>query len=706
MKAYKTIFLLLLTASLALAKNVGDIFNEARRMCVNDSIPQALLLLDKELTKETCSNKDAFLLHLEKGDILLYYARVPDKAAKIYDGLTKFKSTPKDSLPGVYYRLGLALERSEKFADAARAYEKVVTDFPKSPFNDFSFSAIERCFNKNYEIKVAEVNGYAISELAFDEALSKLTPSEKEKALTSQGREELIDTLIYERLLLKEAAKRFAKPYSAEISIKLSCMSCRSKKVKIPGGINDYFLETRLKAIPRSLLLRRLYKQEVLDRIKVNDREMKRYYKEHPEMYTVYGKYALQELVVDSLHTDSVKIALANGTPFDSLIAKYSIAPSKSKGGLVSDRPLHVLYKGMQPVAETLKVGTLSEPYLTERGWEIIKIKERNEDKLLPYEQVKASIEEYLRGKKMGEISEEALKRFRVQAGIDSTTSSDTLAKVAGKAIFPADIDNYITTMSMVREEQKSDPEFRKNVLKQIISEMVFDNELAKRKMFMNDTILSTIESRYNQTLVDFYFLREIDEKARPSDKEIEAYYKKNKKEFWNPTQLKIREILVSSKDTANMLYGLYTKGASFDSLAKVYSKAETSKRSGFVGYLTDGKSDKPYVRQLFKYATRIHSKKNDGPWFMKPVKTEEGYWLIKVERKQDAYQSTLPESISKIKLKLYNENKKRLETELRKRLLASASITIFEKKSEEPSSNELKTEPESPKTSKDASQE
>jgi len=673
MKLQVSLFGLLLAASFLTAKDAGDVLRAARRMCVNDSVPQVLTMLEEEVKGEW-SKQEEFLLQQEKADILLYHAGLPREAYNIYTMLTK-PGPSKDKEARLYYSLGLGLERSEEFRRAARSYEKVITEYPDSPFYEGALSAIERCFLKNYQIKVAEVDGYPITELELEEIASKkLSPSEQKHVSTPEGRKELIDRLLYERLLKLAAVQEFAPVESTEVRIKLGCGSCRAKRVLIPGPLSDGDLTYQIKKAAREVMLRALYQKEVLDRIEITEKDKKRYYKENPKRFIQHARYTVREIVTDTTMLDSVLAALDAGIPFDSAAKLYSTASTKAKGGLLSPRPLHTFSESIQPVIENLKPGSASEAYETERGWEILLLEDKTEETRTPYEEAKPSIEELLQREEIGKLGEEALDRFRENAGVDSVAAGDTLARVAGKVILQADLDAYIARMPLRTPEQTEDTLFRKQALAQLIGEMVFDHELAQQKLYLSDSLSVITESKRTQLLVDAFLRSEVDSGAEPTDEEIAAYYKEHKREFWRPAQVRLREILVTSADTARMIYHLLQEGARFDSLAKVLSEAETGSRSGYVGYIKKDQTGKPYERQAFKL--------KEGK-FSKPIQTDEGYWLIMVEKKNEGYQRSLEESQAQIRSSLYGEKRGKAEEELKERLMAAARIVYFLDKQE-----------------------
>ena len=134
---------------------------------------------------------------------------------------------------------------------------------------------------------VAVVNGEKISVSEFQEALDDIKKAGKGFFSSTKGsnriKRELLERIIDTRLLLQEARKKriVLDPEILEASIKLIFDQYP------PGGVEEELLKKgkSLKAFKqqkeRSLLLYKLLKREIVDRIAVSQQEVEKYFLEH-----------------------------------------------------------------------------------------------------------------------------------------------------------------------------------------------------------------------------------------------------------------------------------------------------------------------------------------------------------------------------------------------------------------------------------------
>jgi parvulin-like peptidyl-prolyl isomerase len=112
----------------------------------------------------------------------------------------------------------------------------------------------------------------------------------------------------------------------------------------------------------------------------------------------------------------------------------------------------------------------------------------------------------------------------------------------------------------------------------------------------------------------------EVTKGLKVTDKEIAAYYAKNKKQYEQPESRDVRHILVKTKKQADALHAQLQEGADFAALAKKHSTDTASKESGGKLTITRGQTVAAFDKKAFEL------KKDE---ISGPVKTEFGYHLI-----------------------------------------------------------------------------
>lgn len=134
------------------------------------------------------------------------------------------------------------------------------------------------------------------------------------------------------------------------------------------------------------------------------------------------------------------------------------------------------------------------------------------------------------------------------------------------------------------------------------------------------------------------------------SDRDIDAYYKKNKQQYVLPESRDVRHILVKKKALADQLYGQIKSGGDFAALAKKYSEDPGSKSSGGKLTVSKGRQVPEFDKAAFSLATNEISK---------PIKTQYGWHIIQALTKTKKASTTpLSEVRTQIRQQLLQQKK------------------------------------------------
>lgn len=127
--------------------------------------------------------------------------------------------------------------------------------------------------------------------------------------------------------------------------------------------------------------------------IQVLDEEIQTYYQEHQEDFREPPKVNLKYLLLakepSQADEESVKVRIEeirdmalSGEDFSDLAQEYSQGPSATKGGDLGFFERGSMVKPFEDAAFSLKPGEVSQPVRTRFGWHIIKVEEKEKDKI------------------------------------------------------------------------------------------------------------------------------------------------------------------------------------------------------------------------------------------------------------------------------------------------------------------------------------
>ena len=197
------------------------------------------------------------------------------------------------------------------------------------------------------------------------------------------------------------------------------------------------------KSLERNMIMSRVQQVEVFGRIAITEDESRTYYNAHPTEFSTPSSITIREITVDvptevrgegtsaqptfnALLDDAAKAkaeslrkrALA-GEDFVALVTEASDSASKANGGLIGPLNSDELNPQIKAILDGLKVGGVSEPLRTQRGYQLLKLETRSETKTLSFEEARDQIaNKVFATKRQGEV-EKYLKRLRAQAIIE-----------------------------------------------------------------------------------------------------------------------------------------------------------------------------------------------------------------------------------------------------------------------------------------------
>jgi parvulin-like peptidyl-prolyl isomerase len=247
-------------------------------------------------------------------------------------------------------------------------------------------------FKKEYEIRA-------------DAARAQLQGEQLDKVL-AQIKSELMDSLITDLLVLQLAREKNlnvadqVKGYMESIKKQYNLETDDDVKRAVQSQGMDW--DAFRKQVEENLLRRTLIASEVSRSIALDESEIVAYYKTHASDFTDPEEYKIRAVYIsaDTAGLDDKKKEvdgkIAAGGDFADVSAAYSDEPLKDLKGDLGTLKKNDLDKTLLQAVEKLKKGDLSPWVQAKAGWYLIKLEDKKDSRVRPFEEARKAIEEKL----------------------------------------------------------------------------------------------------------------------------------------------------------------------------------------------------------------------------------------------------------------------------------------------------------------------
>lgn len=198
-------------------------------------------------------------------------------------------------------------------------------------------------------------------------------------------------------------------------------------------------LEQLRKDFERSYMMQGVQQMEIYPRLQITDEELRQYYRAHPDEFMQPETVMLREIfmevltsvrdnqtVVNVAQEEEIKAKMTaareralKGEDFAKLAAEVSQSPSKANGGLIGPVDVAQIAPAMRQIIDALKVGGISEPVRTTRGFQMLQLESRTTAEPLPFGQVRQQILQKIRLERADAETDRYLDGLRAQAQIE-----------------------------------------------------------------------------------------------------------------------------------------------------------------------------------------------------------------------------------------------------------------------------------------------
>ena len=292
--------------------------------------------------------------------------------------------------------------------------------------------------------KVAMVNGSAITKAQLDTEMGRYEQQMSMSGRTMNPEQQsglkkmILENLVNRELLSQESAKSGIKVSDAEVNDQIAAL-----KQKFPSAnqFNDTLGQLKLteadlkNQLNRDLAIKKLIDKEVANKITISQDEAKSFYDSHPDLFNTPEQVRASHILikVDSKASpeeknkahqkmEEIQKKIKNGEDFASLAKQYSGCPSSANGGDLDFFEKGQMVAPFEKAAFALKKGEVSDIVETEFGYHIIKVTDRKDAGVMPFEQMKDKIEQRLKQEKVNQQMSQYIDQLKTKSKIETFT--------------------------------------------------------------------------------------------------------------------------------------------------------------------------------------------------------------------------------------------------------------------------------------------
>ena len=203
-------------------------------------------------------------------------------------------------------------------------------------------------------------------------------------------------------------------------------------------------------------------------------------------------------------------------------------------------------------------------------------------------------------------------------------TENKVLAEVNGKEIRLSDV--YELMQGMDDRERFNNDEGINILADELINQELLLEDAKAKKYDQDEEFAKELEVVKNNMLKN-YAMHKVFESVTITDEELKEYYESNKETLFSPVTYTASHILVEDEKEADKIYEEIKDGKDFAKAAEEYSLDPSAKNGGQLGSFPRGVMVKEFQEGLDSLKVGEISK---------PVKTEFGYHLIKLDDKKE----------------------------------------------------------------------
>lgn len=158
----------------------------------------------------------------------------------------------------------------------------------------------------------------------------------------------------------------------------------------------------------------------IIEGVKVEEVEEKAFYEENPDLFEAQAQVSAKHILVENENSaNDIAKEIANGLAFEEAAKKYSTCPSKERGGDLGYFAKGQMVPEFEKAAFEGEIGKVIGPVQTQFGYHLIRVEDKKEGSVVPFEQVQEQIHQQLIQNKQKEVYDTKVKELEAKYGVE-----------------------------------------------------------------------------------------------------------------------------------------------------------------------------------------------------------------------------------------------------------------------------------------------
>lgn len=257
------------------------------------------------------------------------------------------------------------------------------------------------------------------------------------------------------------------------------------------------------------------------------------------------------------------------------------------------------------------------------------------------------------------------------KSGTESASGKggDVVVKVGDKTITAKQIDKFLEAMPPQMRSRYTPDRIRQDIIDGFVSMELLAQEARRRGIDKREDVKLRMELMQDQILA-----REVEQELKKSIKvdeaELRQYYEQNRERYEAQKRYRARRITVPTEKLAKEVLARIKKGEDFSEIAKQVSTDEFAPRGGYMGILKTSNAPAD-IRQMLESL-------KEGE-VSRPLKTETGYVIFRMDRITDVPERPFEQVKSSIERNLMREKLAKAVADLKEELKKKTKVEINE---------------------------